>query len=457
MRRIAALSLIVVTAFVFVRPTGLHAQAKKKTAAPRPAVAEPSPEEAARQMSDPRVAWFRDAKFGMFIHWGLYAIPAGTWKGQEIAGIGEWIMNRAKIPVSEYEQLAKQWNPTQFDAEAWAQLAQDAGMKYLTITSKHHDGFAMFHSHVTKYNIVDATPFHRDPMTELAAACAKRGIKFCFYYSQAQDWHEPGGMGNTWDFGDDKKKSADGSYDKYIAAKALPQVREILTQYGPIGLIWFDTPREMTPERAAKFTDLVRELQPACLVNGRLGGTGDYRSAGDNRIPDKVIPGVFETPATMNDTWGYKSYDHNWKTAADITFKLVDICSKGGNYLLNVGPTSSGVIPDPCPATLRAVGKWLKTNGAAVYGTRPNPLGDEFKGKSLRCTRNGDKLYLHVFDWPAGGKLTVPLPKGEVKKAYLLADPDRAPLKFAVETNTLIITVPTSPPDSVDSVITLEL
>ena len=428
---------------------------------PNPAAkGEPAAEEAAPQAINPQMEWFREAKFGMFIHWGLYAVPAGTWKGKKIGSIGEWIMHHARIPVAEYEQLATQFNPTKFDAEAWAQLAEDAGMKYLIITAKHHDGFAMFHSKVSNYNIVDATPFKRDPMKELAAACAKRGIKFCFYYSQAQDWHEPGGIGNTWDFGDDKVKATNGEYDRYLDDKALPQVRELLTQYGPLGLIWFDTPLLMTPERAEKFTEVCRELQPDCMVNGRLqkfGGKGDYHSTGDNKIPGDVVEGLWETPATMNDTWGYKSYDHNWKGVADITFKLVDICSKGGNYLLNVGPTAEGVIPDPCPETLRAVGAWLKVNGAAVYGTQPNPLGKEFKGKSLRCTRKDNQLFLHVFDWPADGKLTVPKPKETVKKAYLLADPDHAPLKFTVADGQLTIDGPATAPDPVDTVIALEL
>ncbi|HEV2664815.1 MAG TPA: alpha-L-fucosidase, partial [Blastocatellia bacterium] len=282
---------------------------QQATPPPRPAITMASPEDSAREMNNPRSKWFREAKYGLFIHWGLYAIPAGTWKGELIPGIGEWIMNRAKVPVKEYEQLAAQFNPVKFNAEEWAQLAQDAGMKYLTITSKHHDGFAMFKSQASKYNIVDATPFKRDPLKELQAACAKRGIKLCFYYSQAQDWHEPNGAGNTWDFGPDDQKD----FDQYLRDKALPQTREILTQYGPLGMIWFDTPRLMTEQRARQFTDMVRELQPNCLINGRLGGKGDYRSTGDNRIPDQVVPGVWEVPATINHTWGYKSYDHDWK------------------------------------------------------------------------------------------------------------------------------------------------
>src|SRR5437762_223788 len=233
-----------------------------------------------------RLAWFKEAKYGLFTHWGLYAVAAGEWKGKPIAGLGEWIMNRAHIPVQEYEQLAKQWNPVKFDADAWVQLAQDAGMKYIVITSKHHDGFAMFDSKVSRYNVVAATPFHRDILKGLATACQNRGIPLGFYYSQSQDWHEPGGAGNDWDFGadqgPDKKELKD--YDGYLRGKAEPQVRELLTGYGPVALIWFDTPRMMTRERGQRFVDLVRSLQPKTLIDGRLGVAGDYVSTGDNFI-----------------------------------------------------------------------------------------------------------------------------------------------------------------------------
>src|SRR5260221_2164430 len=221
-----------------------------------------------------RLAWFREAKYGLFIHWGLYAIPAGQWQGKRSLGLGEWIMNRSKVPVREYEKLASQFNPVKFNADAWVQLAQDAGMKYMVITSKHHDGFAMFKSAVSKYNVADATPFKRDVLKELSEACAKRGMRLGFYYSQSQDWHEPGGAGNTWDFGPD---SAPGSqtplkkYDEYLRGKAEPQVKELLTGYGPVALIWFDTPRLMTPERGQRFADIVRQTQPNTLIDGRLG------------------------------------------------------------------------------------------------------------------------------------------------------------------------------------------
>ena len=317
--------------------------------------------------------WFRQAKFGLFIHWGLYCIPAGEWKGQPIAGIGEWIMNRAKIPVTEYEQLAKQFNPVKFNAEEWVQMAEDAGMKYIVITSKHHDGFAMYGSEVSKYNIVDATPFHRDPLKELSAACARHNIKFGFYYSQSQDWHEPAGMGNTWDFGPDAQK--DSIYDSYLRGKAEPQVKELLTGYGPVALIWFDTARMMTGDRGPRFIDIMHTLQPAALIDGRLGVKGDYRSTGDNQIPNEVLKEDWEVPATLNHTWGFKKDDTDWKTTDDLTFKLVDIVSKGGNYLLNVGPTSEGVIPQASQDNLRGVGKWLKVNGESIYGAGPTPFG----------------------------------------------------------------------------------
>src|SRR5450432_1364792 len=274
-----------------------------------PAVAQ-SAAAVAPASQDAKMKWFREAKFGLFIHWGLYAIPAGEWKGQPIAGIGEWIMNRATIPVTEYAQLASQFNPVKFDAEEWVKLAEDAGQKYIVITSKHHDGFAMYRSAVSKYNVFDATPFHRDPLKELAAACARHGIKFGFYYSQSQDWHEPNGAGNTWDFGPDDKKD----YDQYLRGKAEPQVKELLTNYGPMCLVWFDTPHMMTAERGQRFADIIRTLQPATLIDGRLGAEGDYRSMGDNKIPDDVLSGDWEVPATVNHTWGYKKDDKDWKS-----------------------------------------------------------------------------------------------------------------------------------------------
>ena len=420
----------------------------------------------APKSQDEKMQWFREAKFGLFIHWGLYAIPAGEWKGQFIPGIGEWIMNRAKVPVTEYERLALQFNPTKFNAEEWVKMAEDAGMKYLVITSKHHDGFAMYGSKYSLYNVVDATPWHRDPLKELAEACARHHIRFGFYYSQSQDWHEPNGAGNTWDFGPDDKKD----YDQYLRGKAEPQVKELLTNYGPICLIWFDTARMMTGERGPRFLDIVHTLQPACLIDGRLGVAGDYRSQGDNRIPNEVQREDWEVPATLNDTWGFKKADTNWKTPEDLTFKLVDIVSKGGNYLLNVGPTSEGIIPQASQENLRAVGRWLKVNGEAIYGAGPTPFGPElgepdpstrdkqgnpgFKiAKNWRCTTKPGKLYIHLFQWP-GATFELSKVSGRVSKAYMLTD--RKALKMDQSGDKVNVTLPAKATSDYDSVLVLE-
>jgi alpha-L-fucosidase len=391
------------------------------------------------QTQDAKMKWFREAKFGLFIHWGLYAIPAGEWKGQMIPGLGEWIMRNAHIPVKEYEQLSAQFNPTQFDAEAWVKFAEDSGMKYIVITAKHHDGFAMYRSAASKYNVFDATPFHRDPLKELAAACAKHNMKLGFYYSQSQDWHEPDGAGNDWDF------PANRDFDRYLQGKAEPQVKELLTGYGPVSLIWFDTPRMMNAARAQRFLDIVHALQPAALVDGRLGSAGDYVSMGDNRIPDAVLKGDWETPATMNTTWGYRKDDNQWKSPDELIFKLVDIVSKGGNYLLNVGPTAEGIIPRPSLVTLESVGGWLKGNGEAIYGAGPTPFGDEFGASRWRCTTKPGKLFVTLFQWP-DGPLELTHAMDKITRAYLLADASHAPLTVTQTGGRVAVTLPKDPP-----------
>jgi alpha-L-fucosidase len=391
-----------------------------------------------------RLKWFREAKYGLFIHWGLYAIPAGQWNGKRSLGLGEWVMLRSAVPVKEYEKLATRFNPVKFNADEWVKLAKEAGMKYIVITSKHHDGFALFASKASPYNIVDATPFKRDVLKELADACARGGIRLGFYYSQSQDWHEPNGAGNTWDFGPDEQKD----YDKYLRLKAEPQVRELLTGYGKVALIWFDTPRMMTGDRPHRFTKIVRELQPDTLIDGRLGAEGDYTSTGDNVIPPNVSGEAWEVPATINHTWGYRTDDTDWKSPGQITFKLVDIVSKGGNYLLNVGPTEEGIIPQVSQDILRTVGRWLQANGDAVYGAGPTPFGEELgeasargakdvRGEGLvyqqiqwRVTTKPGKLYFTFFDEPRA-PFQLPRMSNRVTRAYRLAD--RAPVEMKTE------------------------
>ncbi len=360
-----------------------------------------------KEHRDARMAWWREARFGMFIHWGLYSVPAGVWHGKDIPSIGEWIMHNAQIPVAEYKALAPQFNPTDFDAEAWVALAKAAGMKYIVITAKHHDGFAMFHSKVDPFNIYDATPFKRDPLQELARACQKQGIKLGFYYSQDQDWTAPGGaslLGGHWD------KAQDGDFATYLKTKAIPQMRELLNNYQPAPVvIWFDTPTaDMTPELAGQILALLKD-HPNMIWNNRLGG-GDQ---GDTETPEQTIPANgfpghdWETCMTINDTWGFKSTDTNFKSSETLLRNLIDIASKGGNYLLNVGPTSKGVIPQPEADRLLAIGQWLKVNGEAIYGTAAGPFKQQFGWG--RITQKPGKLYLEVFDWPKEGKLLLPI------------------------------------------------
>jgi len=374
-----------------------------------------------------RIQWWREARFGLFIHWGLYAVPAGQWKGKSVPGIGEWIMHRARIPAVDYERLTEQFNPTKFDARAWVQLAVDAGMKYLVITAKHHDGFAMYGSKTSPYNIVDATPNNRDPLKELAAECHRAGIRMCFYYSQDQDWHHPGGSGNDWDYPNRTKQD----FAHYLKTKVKPQLRELLTEYGPIGLIWFDTPWWITKAQSLALKRFVHRLQPDCLVSGRVGhDVGDYGSFGDNQIPVGRIEGDWETPATLNDTWGYKTGDTSWKSVEELLYLLIDLASKGVNYLLNVGPTAKGIIPAPSVQRLRTIGDWMKRNGEAIYGTEAGPFPYEIE--NCRFTQKGRRLYVMLTKWPRNRKLILIGLKTKVQRAGLLVDP-KTELKFTEE------------------------
>lgn len=340
------------------------------------------------------LARWRAARFGLFIHWGLYAIPAGVWRGQRVPYIGEWLMFREKIPVATYAKFAARFHPRRFDAAAIVRLAREAGQRYLVITAKHHDGFAMYDSPSNPYNIVAATPWAHDPMRDLARECKKQGVTLCFYYSQDLDWHHPDGAWNTWDF-DAKKKDA----GRYLREKVYPQLRELLTNYGPVGLIWFDTPLTISRAQSAAIRRFVKKIQPGCLVSGRIGhGLGDYGIPRDNQMPPGRLPGDWEVCATLNHTWGYKKHDHAWKSAPDLIRTLVESASKNANYLLNIGPDADGRVPAPSVARLRAVGRWLKANGESIYGTAPSPFTHDFPWG--RITTKGRTLYLHFFSKP---------------------------------------------------------
>lgn len=398
-----------------------------------------------------RMEWWREARFGMFIHWGVYAVPAGVYKGQKINRIGEWIMNRGKIPVSEYQAFAREFNPVKYDPDAWVKMAKDAGMKYIVITAKHHDGFALFDSKATKWDIVDATPYGKDLLKPLADACRKYGIKLGFYYSQAQDWNNPGGAAarkvasEGWANPDSATIDAytdahSGHWDpaqtaktmsQYVDDVAVPQVKELLTNYGDVAILWWDTPTGMTDEYAEKLNALLK-LQPNIITNDRLkrpNYPGDYKTP-EQRIPNlSELDGKdWETCMTMNETWGYKSYANNWKSVETLVRNLIDIASKGGNYLLNVGPRADGTFPQESIDILKGMGAWMKVNGEAIYDTKASPFGLFPWG---RCTkkdpdsyRDGTNttLYLSVFDWPKDGKLILPGLKNKVSSAKLLAN-----------------------------------
>ncbi len=404
---------------------------------------------AVKETAEPdRLEWWNDAKFGLFIHWGVYSVPAGTHNDKKIDGIGEWILYNGEIPIATYKEYAKDFNPVKYDPEAWVKMAKDAGMKYIVITSKHHDGFGLFDSKVTDWDVVDATPFGKDLLKPLVEAAKKEGIKIGFYYSQAQDWTHPGGGAYKpkWD------SAQNGSMDDYIDNIAVPQVKEILSNYGELDILWWDTPAGMTKERAEKFLPVIAE-HPRLITNNRLGG--GY--SGDSETPEQFIPATgfpgrnWEVCMTMNDTWGYKSYDENWKSGKDLILKLSEIVSKGGNFLLNVGPTSLGEIPQPSIDRLKQVGEWMKINSEAIYETMASPFPYLPWG---RASLKDQKLYLHVIEWPADGALKLPLTNKAVA-AYLLANKETS-LEILQADQHVEIKLPALAPDSILSIVVLE-
>ena len=423
-----------------------------------------------KEQRDKRMDWWREAKFGLFIHWGVYSVPAGFYHNKPVAGIGEWIMNRGKIPMAEYQQFAKGYNPIKYNADDWVKAAKEAGMKYIVITAKHHDGFANFATKASPWNIVDATPYGKDALKPLAEACRKYGIKLGFYYSQAQDWNNGGAeAGGTWD------KAQEHDMDDYINKVAVPQVKEICSNYGEFpSVIWWDTPRDMNYERAKKLYDAVEQLRPDIIQNNRLGGG----FKGDTETPEQFIPAQgfpgrdWETCMTMNNTWGFKRDDNNWKSTETLIRNLCDIASKGGNYLLNVGPTSEGLIPEASLERLAEVGKWMKVNGEAIYGSHATPFKEphgsysktekDKKGNPVfkptwdyRVTSKSGKVYLLIFKWPNNGSFEITGLKSQVKSAYLVSDHTAICVKQS--NASLNLNLPTKAPDPIASVVCVEL
>ena len=369
-----------------------------------------------------RLEWWREARFGMFIHLGLYSAAAGEWNGKQIDGIGEWIQNFAKVPNSEYEKLVKDFTLHNCKPETWVQIAKRAGAKYIVFTAKHHDGFCLYPSDVTDFDI-ESTPYKEDPLKQLIEACRKYDIKVGIYYSHRQDWREENAavMKNEYDGHYGKPKSeVKPDLDRYIREKALPQMRELLTRYGKIDLLWYDTPFDLSKEQSRQFVDIVRELQPDCLINGRVGyNLGDYGALGDNEMPCAHAATDLEMVATLNHTWGYKKNDHAWKGKKDILCSLIESVSRNINYMVNIGPRADGVVPQPSIDILSFIGDWMHTNSESVYGASGNPFNDNFPWGYV--TRKGNDLYLHLIRQPQDGQITLKGLLSDISSAALLA------------------------------------
>ncbi|NLR65618.1 alpha-L-fucosidase [Chitinophaga varians] len=395
----------------------------------------------------PGLKWFTGAKFGLFIHWGLYSKLGGRWKDSSYYGSGEWIMNRAKAPAKEYAAVAKTFNPQGFNAEEWANIASEAGVKYMVITAKHHEGFSMYDSKVTDFDIVDASPYGKDPMKALSKACRDKGIRFGFYYSQFLDWHEPNGGGNSWDF-----KTKDKDYQQYYRTKSIPQLRELLTNYGQLGLVWFDMPGGLTPEQTKQMIDSLRLLQPNCLFSSRVGhGLGDYRDFGDSEVPPVPITGAWESIYTHNDSWGYIQHDLNFKSPKEIIQLLSNVASKGGNLMLNVGPDGDGKWPQYSIDYLKATGRWLKQYGESIYGTTYGLIPAQPWGVT---TSKPGKLFLHVWEMPADRQLRVPGVDAKVKSVKILGT--STTLNFRQQPGETTVQLPVTLPDTRNTVLVME-
>lgn len=402
-----------------------------------------------------RTALFDDGNYAMFIHWGIYSKIANKWKDSTYYGISEWIMNprRANIPVDEYMAEAKTFDPVNFDAKAIAQLAKDAGMKYIVVTSKHHDGFAMYDSKSNDFNIVKATPFARDPMKELAKACKELGLGFGFYYSHNQDWTFPGGNGGP----KLNEKGKEVDFDYYFKNKCLPQVKEIVTEYGDIAMVWFDTPGNMEKKYVEELVEVVRKHQPNAMISGRAGhGLGDYKSLGDMNIPIKNIGGLWETVDVTNDSWGYAWYDQNWKSPKRILKSVISTVARGGTYMLNAGPAPDGSIPIEAQESLKASGEWIGRYPQVIYKTGRSPWGHALPWGDVTVAADG-KLNLCVYNWPLDGQLWLPGLKNNIKSANLWVDGQRQKLETSSDAGWTAISLASKRNEKLVSVIEVDI
>lgn len=421
-----------------------------------------------------RIQWWRDARFGMFIHWGVYSLPGGEWQGKKIDGYAEHLMRKEKIPRSQYLELAHQFNPVKFNADEWVKTAKQAGMRYLIITAKHHDGFAMFNSKVSDYNIVKQTAWRHDPMADLAAACKKYNIKFGFYYSHAFDWEHPDAPGNDWDYdnpgGDKLLHGGTEWYNahpellpkavKYVNEKAIPQIKELITMYHP-DILWFDTPGKLPLSENVRILDSIRVYAPNIVVNGRLArgagklNLGDYQNTADRPAEFYPVEGDWEAIPTTNESYGYSKFDNSHKPASFFIQLLAKAASRGGNLLMNIGPKGDGTMDARDTRILDSIGKWMAVNGESIYHTTKTPLPIQYWGVS---TLKDDLLYLHVFNWPSNGQLILSGLKSNVGKAWLVTDPSRRSLKISrLGEADIAISVPHGAADPVCSVIALQV
>lgn len=408
-------------------------------------------ETATVNQNNDKLQWWRDARFGMFIHWGLYSQCEGFWKGKPVQGIGEWVFKNGKVPVKDYHKLTETFTAEHLNVENWVKLAKEAGMKYVVITTKHHDGFALFKSEVDSFNVVDATPYGKDVIRQFVDACNKYDLKIGFYYSQFQDWSVAGAGGNDWEEGYQFTKEG---FEKYMNEKALPQVREILTNYGKIDMLWYDTPGKMTKEQSESFLNLAKELQPDILVSGRVGnGVGDYIQMEDNNLPKRRQDFDWEVPVTMNHTWAYKRDDHHWKSTNYLLWQLTYSVAMNGNYLLNIGPKADGTVPKASLERLQQIAKWMKVNKEAVEKAKPSPFINEFNWGSI--TSKGNQLYLNIADYPKNHQLAIYGLKTAVNKAYTLDG--HKEISFHKNEDYLIIDLPKEPINPYISVVVLEL